>query len=924
MKTRNKVFGRIGIVVAFKCAVIRLLGKLRLLDDQRVRAFVDYVLVEGSDLFCADWYLQANPDVARAKCDPVWHYCNAGGNEGRAPSPAFDGKDYLRRHRDVRRKGMNPLVHYLRYGRREKRDFLPFVRKIWTLPPELAETYRSAIEKVCPFVSIIVASYNYENFIGETLDGILSQTYRHFEVIVVDDGSKDNSVDVIGKYVEKYSNVRLYTHKGGVNKGLPATVKLGLKKAKGRYVAFCESDDIWTPDHLEKKIGLINSCASRNPAIIINDIEAFGDEKRCRAANHTASERMKALAEVENVIPVLDFRKKNWICTFSCCMVRRDVLEKCDFDSCPRPANLDWWLWRQICCCHHVFVVREKLTKWRMHESFMARESVESLLRQREFIGNMDRLLLSRYPREAEELRPIVAAMDRYVVANGVLMEDGAPCDRQPAFSVIMATYNRAFCVCEAIDSLLRQTYQNFELVVVDDGSVDNTREVLEGRYGKELAAGRIKYVKVENGGVCKARNIGLRHVSNEWIAYLDSDNEVCPFFLETFARAIVLNPSSKNFYAKLICRNARRQEGREFNLEDLIKANYIDLGVYVHHRDLIAEAGPFDENMTRLVDWELIVRQAKVSEPHFINDIVLVYSDDGDYERITTSVSLKKNMDYFRRKHCHWPTVVTVITTYNHEKYIKRAIESAIMQKGDFIHDILVSDDASTDQTREVIKKVMEMYPGYVTDISNEENCGISANMRKCFMMAKGDYVAVLEGDDYWISEWKLNRQVKFMRSHENCSMCFSRIKVLNPNGRFSLLTRHNGLPQELTGEDFIRDPDQNLIANFSCCMFKADIMRNLPDILFSSRFNEIACSFYIEQKGPIGFLPDIMSVYRLHDNGVWSACDHVKQLESAIRTREIALAVCAPAYRDRMQRAIDWRKSRLAEMQKREEASC
>ena len=145
MKTRNKVFGRIGIVVAFKCAVIRLLGKLRLLDDQRVRAFVDYVLVEGSDLFCADWYLQANPDVARAKCDPVWHYCNAGGNEGRAPSPAFDGKDYLRRHRDVRRKGMNPLVHYLRYGRREKRDFLPFVRKIWTLPPELAETYRLSV-----------------------------------------------------------------------------------------------------------------------------------------------------------------------------------------------------------------------------------------------------------------------------------------------------------------------------------------------------------------------------------------------------------------------------------------------------------------------------------------------------------------------------------------------------------------------------------------------------------------------------------------------------------------------------------------------------------------------------------------------------------------------------------------------------------
>lgn len=875
----NRVIRR--LVVKGKCAFVRFLGALRILNRQRVASLLDYIVVEGSGLFDDAWYVQTYSDVARAGLDPLWHYCNVGWREGRPPSPMFDGAAYLNGHPDAKERGMNPLVHYILHEARGGRT--------------------------CPLVSVVVASYNYADLIKETLDGILAQTYGNFEIIVVDDGSKDDSVGVIEGYAAKYGNVHLYTHEGGVNKGLPATVKLGVEMAKGEYVAFCEADDIWTPDHLERKIDLVNFTVGQRPDVIINDVAPFGDKKRCRAARHAAAERMKALCNIRNEISVLDFRRQNWICTFSSCMVAREVLAGCDFTSCPRPPNLDWWLWRQVCCGRPVFVVREKLTKWRMHDSYMAQESVESILRQREFIDKMDRLLLARHPQEAKDLLPIVSAHDRYSVVDGALCDGGVPCERQPAFSVVMATYNRASCICTAIDSILCQTYRNFELVVVDDGSTDHTADMLRGHYAKELECGRIKYVHIENGGVSKARNVGLRHVSNEWIAYLDSDNEVCESFLETFARAIVQYPSQKNFYAKLVCRNAKRQIGREFDLEELVKANYIDLGVYVHHRDLIDETGPFDEKMTRLVDWELIVRQAKVSAPHFLDEIVLVYNDEGDYERITTSVSLKKNMDYFRRKHCHWPTVTTIITTYNHEKYIKRALESAVMQDGEFVHEILVSDDASTDQTHEVIKKVMEMYPGYITDISGDKNGGIAANMRKCFQAAKGDYVAVLEGDDYWISEWKLNRQVHFMRSHADCSMCFSRIKLLNPDGKFSLLPRQEGLPAELTGEDFIRDPNQNLIANFSCTMFRGDVVRSFPDVLFSSRFNEIACAFYVEKVGPIGFLPDVMSVYRIHDHGVWSASDRAKQVESSIKAREVALAVCAPEYRTRMQGIID-----------------
>ena len=894
--------------------------------QERMRSIIEglesslnIMVVKDSDLFCADWYRLAYPDISRAGCDPAWHYCTKGWKEGRAPSPAFDGEDYLSRHLDVRKMDMNPLVHYIRYGASENRTFVPAVWKIWTLPPELAEKYRSIIERVCPRISVIVASYNYAKLIGDTLDGLLAQTYRNFEVIVVDDGSKDESVEVIGRYVSKYPNVKLCMHAGGMNRGLPATVKLGLSKATGRYVAFCESDDIWMPNHLEEKVALVNKYGGE-PKIIINDVSPFGDEGRCRAAAKVAEDCMSKLCEVSNRVSAMDFRERNWICTFSCCMVDRDVLEACDFDACPRPANLDWWLWRQICCKYPIYVVHEKLTQWRMHESFMAKESVQSILLNRQFLDRMDRMLLQRYPCEAEELSRIVEQQDRFRVDNGLLLENGVALDDQPSFSVIMPTYNRAFCIGRAIDSLLRQTYQNFELVIVDDGSTDGTDGFVRKRYGKELESGKIKYHYISNRGVCKARNYALGQIANEWIVYLDSDNEMCDWFLEMFSREIVSNPGIRNFYAKLICRNSKRKVGHAFNLESLIKANFIDLGVYVHHRSLLEEVGAFDENMTRLVDWDLIVRQSKVSEPLFLDEVVLVYSDDEDYGRITNSVALKANMDYFRKKHCNWPTVTTVITTYNHEKYIRRAIESAIEQKGEFVHEILVSDDGSTDGTRAVIQELIKKNPGYVTDISSDVNLGISANMRKCFISAKGDYVAVLEGDDYWISEWKLNRQVRFMRSHPECSMCFSRIKLLGQDGKFSLLPRHNGLPQILTGENFIRDQYQNLIANFSCCLFNAEIARNFPDVLYSVRFNEICCAFYIEQIGPIGFLPDLLSVYRLHDHGVWSACDRVRQIESAIKTREVALQVCAPQYRERMQNVIDGLKAQLRKLQDKE----
>lgn len=219
------------------------------------------------------------------------------------------------------------------------------------------------------------------------------------------------------------------------------------------------------------------------------------------------------------------------------------------------------------------------------------------------------------------------------------------------AFSVIMPVYNRGFCVCEAVDSLLAQTFQNFELIIVDDGSTDDTIEILRAKYAAELAAGKIVYHQATHAGVCRARNLGLKISHNPWIAYLDSDNTVVPEFLALFADAIA-HHQAKTYYAQIKQNISGKVHGRPFDLKALHYGNYIDMGAFVHARSLVDELGGFDEQMTRVVDWELILRYTKKHRPVFIPQVVVNYNDAKTYPRVTTTEDAVANTLYLYRKH--------------------------------------------------------------------------------------------------------------------------------------------------------------------------------------------------------------------------------------------------------------------------------
>ena len=204
---------------------------------------------------------------------------------------------------------------------------------------------------------------------------MLNQTYDNFEIIVVDDGSTDNSAEIIKEYASKYNKVKYFQHENHANKGLTSTILLALKHAKGEYIAFCESDDYWHPDHLEEKVRCI--CKFPDADIIVNPPHIFGDKstvENYRLGFYTLFYKLRRLKKPENMF--VRMHDTYTFPTFSCVMVKKDKLEKAKFNP-PTKNGLDIWLWFQLVVNCKVMYVNKELTYWYRHESNAAKANKE-------------------------------------------------------------------------------------------------------------------------------------------------------------------------------------------------------------------------------------------------------------------------------------------------------------------------------------------------------------------------------------------------------------------------------------------------------------------------------------------------------------------------------------------------------------------
>ena len=129
-------------------------------------------------------------------------------------------------------------------------------------------------------------------------------------------------------------------------------------------------------------------------------------------------------------------------------------------------------------------------------------------------------------------------------------------------------------------------------------------------------------------------------------------------------------------------------------------------------------------------------------------------------------------------------PLLSVCLITYNHEKYIRQAIEGVVCQKVDFEWELIIADDFSTDGTRTILKEYQEKYPNQIRLILQEKNVGPAQNWLDLMNTPKSKYIAYFEGDDYWIDENKLQKQVDFLEQNPSFTLCHSNVKVINLEG--------------------------------------------------------------------------------------------------------------------------------------------
>lgn len=209
---------------------------------------------------------------------------------------------------------------------------------------------------------------------------------------------------------------------------------------------------------------------------------------------------------------------------------------------------------------------------------------------------------------------------------------------RAPLVSIIMPSWNRAFTIGEAIQSVLDQTYGNWELIVCDDASEDRTVDVVRRFEDK-----RIRYMKFLKSNGAGTRNKGLRYARGEYIAYLDSDNIWHPQFLDMMLRHLLNHPGHAIAYcayldteidgAKVLLQGVSRNSFRPVRLSS---KNFMDLNTIMHHRRLYDWLGGFDAGLPRLQDWDLMLRYTGVFRPLFVNRIGVFYRRNAAWGQVT------------------------------------------------------------------------------------------------------------------------------------------------------------------------------------------------------------------------------------------------------------------------------------------------
>ena len=208
--------------------------------------------------------------------------------------------------------------------------------------------------------------------------------------------------------------------------------------------------------------------------------------------------------------------------------------------------------------------------------------------------------------------------------------------------------------------------------------------------------------------------------------------------------------------------------------------------------------------------------------------------------------------------------TVSIFLLTYNQEQFIAQTINSILMQKANFNFQIVIGEDCSTDGTRSICETFSEKYSNKIKLLpALEKNIGLIANYMRTIKACEGKYIAICDGDDYWIDENKLQKQVSFLEDNPNYSIVYSKLKKLFPDGTFKESIQRK-LKQAGDFDDLVFE---NVIPSVTVLFRNRQNISAVPTWITNFPYGDWPTYLWIlKDGGKIHFMDEITAVYRMH----------------------------------------------------------
>lgn len=215
------------------------------------------------------------------------------------------------------------------------------------------------------------------------------------------------------------------------------------------------------------------------------------------------------------------------------------------------------------------------------------------------------------------------------------------------------------------------------------------------------------------------------------------------------------------------------------------------------------------------------------------------------------------------------------LLISYNQELFISQTVESILMQRvnDDVQVRVIVADDCSKDKTLEIIKSYEDRSPFPFVYLDASTNLGISKNYQRAFVACDGDYIAILEGDDWWSSPNHIEQHIRFLDAHKECSMSMNTITFFTQETQESKPPYWGYGNYEVYYVDTKRQIiEGNQLGNLSACVFRTSCIKQIPDSLYSISIADWMLGVMLSQQGLIALLKESTSVYRTNANSTWA----------------------------------------------------